>query len=173
MTIQEIEPLVRDFNAARRILSERVERCQAEQQTIVRRLRGGIQSAAARTRDAHARLEAAIAANPELFTKPRTLTIEGTKVGVQKGKGRLLVTDKAVALIRRHLPEQADALIKTRESVNRPAVSALSGTQLKKIGCSLIDAGDRVLIATPRDDLDKLVDALLQDATEETTTAQS
>ena len=162
-TIKDIEPLVREFKTERDALKERVERCQNEQTAIVRRLSKGIKSAADKTRDAKAALIAAIEQNPHLFEKPRTQTIDGIKVGYQKGKGRLEQSSNTIDLIRKHLPHLADSLINTKETINKTAVGSLSTSGLRKIGCIVTDSGDQVLITVPKDNLDKLVDAMLQE----------
>ena len=94
------------------------------------------------------RLSAAIEAAPHLFTKPKTLTIEGIRVGYVKGKGKIEWDNPATVcqLIRRHLPDQADALIITKESPSKPALAALTTCQIRKIGCRLEDTGDTILI---------------------------
>jgi hypothetical protein len=164
MNLTDIEPLVRDYKTHRATLEGRVAECQIEQQAIIRRKRHGIQLAADRTRDAKAKLEAAIEANPHLFEKPRTQTIEGIRIGFQKGRGKIIVSDKAIELIKRHRPDLEEQLINIKESVNKTALSDLSTSELRKIGCSVIETGDQVLISTPKDNLEKLVDALLEDA---------
>jgi hypothetical protein len=162
-TIQEIEPLVRDFKAARCILQERLEACQNEQTIIIRRKRPGIEAAAAKTRDAKARLEAAIEANPQLFKKPRTQTIEGIKVGYQKGKGKLVIGKNAADLIKKHFPERFEDLVKTTHKPLASALQKLAAGDLQRIGCQITDTGDQILITVPKDNLDKLVDAMLQE----------
>lgn len=161
--IGQLAPHVRDFNDSRAILKERCQNCQTEQTRVVRKLYPGIKSAADKTRDAQARLLAQIELHPHLFTKPRTVTIEGTRIGFKKGKGKILTTPKTVELIRKHLPDQADALIITRRSVNKAALAQLPANDLKRIACTIEDAGDQALIAAPKDDLEKLVDSLLAD----------
>ena len=131
-TITDIEKSARAFKTARDLLKARIEDCQNEQGKILNLRRGGIKSAADRTRDAKAALIADIEQNPHLFQKPRTQTVAGIKFGYAKGKGRIETMDNTVSLIRRHLPDQADTLINTRESVNKTAAGNLPTALLKK-----------------------------------------
>lgn len=167
MTITEIEPYVRDYKAARDILTERVQTCKDEQLAILHRKAPGIRSAAAKTRDAKARLEAQIEANPELFETPRTQTIEGIKIGYQKGRGKVIVGKNAVTLIRKHFPEQFEQLVKTEHKPIAKSLQGLSSGDLQRIGCQITDTGDQIIIHIPSDNLDKLVDKLLEDAPSE------
>lgn len=163
-TLTEVQQLVREFKTARDTLKSRMMKCKEEQQATVRRLAPGIKIAAEKTRDAEARLTASIERNPELFIKPKTITIEGIKVGYTKGKGKTIVPRNALDLIKKHFPEMVDLLINCKESVNKAAIANLPAGVIKKIGCSIIEAGEQIIVSTPKDDLDKLVDALLEDA---------
>ncbi len=120
---------------------------------------------AAEKRDA---LHRAISAAPHLFEKPRTLVINGIKVGYRKGTGGISCEDEAktIALIRKHFAEeQADLLIKKTEKPIAKALADLDVATLKKIGCTVESTGDEVVIK-PTNDVDKIVTALLKDATE-------
>ena len=141
--ITEVEPLVLEFKKSRDVLKSRVRRCHEEQQKTLNLLRGGIKSASEKTRDAKARLLAWIEANPHLFQKPRTQTIGGVKVGYAKGKGCINTSQKTVDLIRQHLPDIANTLINTKESVNKAAIGKLPTASLRKIGCTVTKSSDR------------------------------
>ncbi len=118
---------------------------------------------------AWAQLEAGIQANPGLFVKPRTVAAHGITFGIQKGKGAIVIPDpeRTVALIRKHLPEQAQVLIAQQEQPVKKAVEKLSAVDLKKIGVHLADAGDQVVIRPAPSDVDKLVKALVKATLEE------
>jgi arsenate reductase-like glutaredoxin family protein len=168
MTLSDIHPLVRDFKIARETLLERVHSCQEEQTAILRRKAPGIKSAAARTRDTKARLEAAIESHPELFRKPKTQTIEGIKIGFAKGRGKVIIGENASKLIQKHFPDRFDDLVKTTHKPIASSLQKLTAGELQRIGCQLIDTGDQVIITVPKDDLEKIVEALLEDAPENT-----
>jgi hypothetical protein len=94
--------------------------------------------------------------------------LSGVKLGYQKAKGTLDYDDaEAVcARIRKHLPEQADVLIATRETPVKTALAQLPAADLKRIGVTLSDAGDQIVVKPVDSEVDKMVDALLKDATE-------
>ncbi|MGO1000866.1 host-nuclease inhibitor Gam family protein [Lysobacter sp. CA196] len=102
----------------------------------------------------------------ELFAKPRTRVFHGVKVGFQKGKGGLAIKDetRTVALIRKHLHDQADALIRVTEKPVKDALQQLEAVTLKKIGVEIVSATDDVVIRATDTDLDKYIKALRGDA---------
>lgn len=108
-------------------------------------------------------LEAGIKANPGLFIRPRTVAAHGITFGVEKGKGKLEMPDdkRTVALIKKHLPDEAAVLIKTTEKPVKKALGNLPAATLRRIGCELQDAGDAVVIRPAPSDVDKLVKALV------------
>ena len=109
-------------------------------------------------------LESQIQANPQLFAKPRTVAAHGIVFGIQKGKGSIEIADPeaTVRLIRKHLPELADTLIATKEAPVKKAVERLPVADLKRIGATVVDAGDQVVIRPAPSDVDKLVKALVR-----------
>lgn len=109
-------------------------------------------------------LELSIQINPQLFVQPRTVSAHGITFGLEKGKGAITIgdPDKTCALIRKHLPEQADVLIALRETPVKKALAQLSARDLQRIGASVTDAGDRVVIRPAPSDVDKLVRALVR-----------
>ena len=113
--------------------------------------------------------------NKHLFVRPRTVVMHGIKIGLAKGKGKIEIPDAAqvIKLIRKQLPEQADLLIKTTEEPVKGAIAGLTVAELKKIGVTVIEAGDQVVIKPTDGEVEKLVDALLKSAadTSETATA--
>ena len=166
MTLTEIEQHARAYADARGVLAERVQALQAEIEAVKRRRLVGIKKAVAASADRHDSLAAAIQAAPELFARPRTKVLAGIRVGFVKQKGKLLISDadKTLQLIRRHFAEQADMLIKTTEKPVKKALEALSVAELKRIGVTVLDDGDTIMIRATNSEVDKLVNALLEEA---------
>lgn len=117
----------------------------------------------------HDRLKALIEANPELFQKPRSVVLHGIKLGFRKGNGGVEFEDpeRVADLIRKHFPEQFDALVQTRHKPLKDALAQLTVVELKKVGCTVEASGDVVFIKATDSAVDKLVNALLKSATEE------
>lgn len=122
----------------------------------------------ARVAERHDRLKSIIDANPQLFVKPKTVVMHGVKVGYAKGKGGITFdnAEQVVKLIKKHLPEQADVLIITKETPAKDALANLTAQDLKKIGCTVVNSGDQVVIKPADSEVDKLVDTLIKGATE-------
>lgn len=166
-TITEIESLTRAYAAARAKLAGIVQELQDEIETARRWRIAHIKRAVAATADAHAGLAAAIQAGADLFVRPRTITVDGVKVGMQQQKAHIEFDDEqtVIARIRERLPaDQAALLIRVRESVDRNAVADLTEADLRRIGIRVVAGQDQVLIKPTDTEVDKLVDALLRDA---------
>lgn len=164
----ELETLTRDYAKQRGVLADRITKLEDETRALQRRKLPGIKIALAAVQDAQAKLAALIEANPEQHDKPKTVTIDGIKVGLQKSKGRIEwdSPDQVIALIRKKLPAQADTLIRITESPARGALNNLTAAELKSIGCRVVDAGDQVVIKPQDGEIDKLVDRLIGDWSE-------
>lgn len=162
-TFQEIERLAKDYAEARGALRSRMEALEAEIAEIRRRHITGIKraaEAAARRREA---LAGAVDESRGLFDKPRTQIMHGIRVGVMKDKGTLVWDDDAqvVGLIRRHLADRAESLVKVSEKPVKAALQSLTAAELRKIGVRVEETGDAVYIKPADSEIDRLVDALL------------
>jgi hypothetical protein len=166
--LTDIEPAARAYADARGKVSEIVTDLNDGIAALKRDSMPGLKRAIARAADKHDQLLRIIQANPGLFVKPRTVIYHGIKLGYAKGKGGIAFDDPAqvIKLIRKHLPEAADTLIKTTEAPVKDALALLTVAELKKLGCHVVDASDAVLIKPADSAVDKLVDTLLKGATE-------
>lgn len=163
--ITGIDVLTRKYSDARAAVSGRVSTYQEELRALQKRHIPAIKQAAGIAAQRQAELQAELTAHPELFVKPRTITLHGIKVGYQKGKGQMLITDeeRSIALIRKFLPDRAEVLIKSKESVVRAVASELPVADLRRIGIEIVDTGDSVFIRAVDGDIEKLVTQLLEE----------
>ena len=168
-TLKEIEALTTKYAAARGRLADDVRALNAAIEVAKREFLPSIRRRVAAAKDAEAALRDAIEGAPELFVRPRTLTIAGVKVGFQKGKGKISFddADKVVALIEKHLPELAETLVQVTKKPVKDALLQLSVEDLKRIGCRVTGTGDQVLVKDTTSDVDKLVEPLLKEDEEE------
>jgi len=168
-TLEDIERLTKDYAEARQVLAERVAALEDELTAAKRRRLAGIRGAKNRAAAAHDRLRAAVESAPELFRRPRTHIFHGVRVGWQKGRGELRWDDpdQVVARIKRFMPDLYDTLVKTRVTPVKSALSRLSVAELRRIGVTVEDSGDQVLIKATDSQLERMVDALLKDAIEQ------
>lgn len=168
-TIEEIETRAKVYAGARAELAERVNMLREEQDAIKRRRLQGIKNSLERVRDAHEQLKGAVTDSRELFDSPKTRVLHGIKVGWQKQRGEIVITDEGatIAMLRKTLgKEEAGAYIKVTEKPIKSALVTLSAAELKKCGITVTNDTDAVLIKAMDSEIDKLVDALLGDAAE-------
>jgi len=164
MTLGEIERLTKDYSDWRRQLTEAVLVAEHEIAAIKRQHIVAIKRKVEAVAERQAKLHAAIDESRELFTKPRTMVIDGVKIGIQKEKGKISWSDagQVIKLIKKHFVEQADMLIKTTEKLVKGALQQLPAADLKRIGVTVGADGDAVLIKSTDSEIDKLVEALLK-----------
>lgn len=165
--MQAIELQAAAVAEARGILEERVADLQAELDAVRRKHLPKLRQAAnAATGDVD-RLRALIDDSRELFDKPRTRVLHGIRCGVTKQRGSVVIIDeeRTIKRIRDQLPtEQAELLIRVRESVHKPAVYDLTAADLKRLGITIEADNDAVVVKPTDGAIDKLVDALLAEA---------
>lgn len=168
-TLNEIDGKTKLFADARTRLADQVRMLNDAVETAKRKHMPLIKEHLGRCAQHSSDLQALIAASPELFVKPRSQVLHGVKVGFQKMPGVIAWAslDALVKRVRAHFPKQFDVLIKTTYKPVKKALQQLPATDLKKIGCTVSADSDEVLIKDTNSDVDKLVDALLKEATEE------
>lgn len=165
MSIERITDLCRAFAAARQDVAQEVATAQALIDGIKAKYTPEIAARTAAMATVYDELHAEIAADPALFAKRKTLVLFGIKVGFVKGRGKLVwkKTEQVVEAIKKHLADQAWVLIQTKEVPAKAALNNLTAAELRKIGVTIEEAGDQVVIAPQDGDLDKLVAAILGD----------
>lgn len=166
--LAHIEQLVEDFAKKRGYLVTRLDRLNDELLAVKRRRIDAIRAAAAKATESRDALKAAVEEHADLFTKPKTRTLHGIKVGFRKLIGTLSWDDgdKVVALIKKHFPEKTDLLIRKTETPVKDALGQLAAVDLKKLGVAVGEDTDEVVIKAAGSDIDKVVDALLAESDE-------
>ncbi len=172
MTLTEIEKLAREFSDARKALRDRVEKLEEIIRRLKKRQLPGIRSAVEAAKEKQAKLSDAISLNPELFEKPRTMTLFGIRFGIAKQKGKLdwgkgkEAARAVVKLIKKFFPDSWKTYVKVEEKPIKKTLAILPGGDLKKLGIQVTEAGDAVMIEPVDSEVDKLVDALLNEKKE-------
>ncbi len=167
MNLETIQDLTDAYSTCRETLAGRVLALQDEMERVKRRHLPGIREAVGIAAAAHDELRAAIAEHPELFRKPKTRTFHVIRIGYMKQRGQVVIEDEEAVIkrIRAQLPhEQADLIIRVRESVHKPAVYDLTAADLKRLGITVTADEDVVVIKPVDGEIDKLINALLADA---------
>jgi len=168
-TLLDIEVKTRHYAKRHDALTYIVRELDNEIKRIQNRYMKEIAKRASATKEARAELAAALEQAKPLFARPRTQVFDGVKVGFQKGKGKIVCADetKTVQLIYKHLPEHAATLVRQIESPVMDALNQLPVAELKRIGCTVTEASDCVVIAPAKSDVDKLVKSMLKEGAEE------
>lgn len=168
-TLQDIEASAKAHAQAREKLSEIVTTLQDGIDALKRSHMARIKAAVNKAANTSDELLQLINAAPELFTKPKSVTFHGIKLGYMKEKGRIEFDDpeQVIKLIRKHLPELAETLIITAEKPAKDGLNQLTAADLKKIGVTITSDTDVVFIRPADSDVDKMVNALIKGATDE------
>lgn len=165
-TMNEIEEACKAARQARDTVHQRAVMLSETIEALKRKHLPGLRKGVERMADADARVLALLQDAPQLFTRPRSAVFHGLKVGFKKGTGSLQIADadRVVALVKKHFPEQFDALVKTTEKPIKAALQELPAADLKRLGITVEDTGDVVFLKDATDGVDKLVAALLKGA---------
>jgi hypothetical protein len=158
------------YAESRSALCKIVNKLNADIEELKRQAMPTIKRLVAATAEREAVLRNCINENRNDFSNPRTVVINGIRIGFRKGSGGISWDDDAQVVKRiRGLfeDEQAELLIKTTETPIRKAITELDAATLKRLGCRVEDTGDVVVIKPADSDVDKIVNALLKGATEE------
>lgn len=163
--METIELSAKAFAGARDELASRLQALRDEIEAAKRRRLQGLKNSLERFRAAESELRALVEGNAALFEKPKTRTFHGIRVGWMKQKGTVEIDDvqKVIELIRKKLPELAEVLIETKESVRKAAVADLTGSQIKAIGVTVTADSDAPFIKPVDDEVAKLLKALIAD----------
>ena len=172
MTIADIDKLTKDYADARQRLAGTVVDLEDKIESLKRQYLPGIKVQVAIAAEKKLALKNAIEDSKSQFQKPRTIIMHGIKVGFQKGKGKIEWEKDAeariVLLIEKHFPDMTELLIKTTKKPKKKALGGLSVADLKKLGIQVEATGDSIVIEPTDSNIEKLVDRLLKEKTEET-----
>ncbi len=173
-TMNDIDRATRAYAEARELLTQRTAALRDGMEALKRNELPGIKRALEKATARQAELQALLESAPDLFVKPRTVVLHGVKVGFEKGKGKIEFDDavRVCKLIKSKLPEKADVLIDTVEKPVKKALAQLTVAELKSLGCTVQADGDVVVIRPIDSELDKLVQALMRGALDDTVQAQ-
>ncbi len=164
----EFEKLAQDLARAQQDLREKVDTLEGIIAQIKKREYPQIRKAAEKAAQVQAALREAIGDHPEYFMKPKTMILHGIRFGFQKGKGAMDWDDddQVVKLIKRHLPEMQEILIKTTEKPVKKALNGLPAADLRKIGITVEETGDVIFIKFTDSEIDKIVNGILGETEE-------
>ena len=162
----DIEAWAKVYADAQRELGFVVDETRLALDVVMRRRMTLLRRRSEAAATARAALARAVLANPRLFEKPRTLVFHGIRCGLTRSKPSVEIANekRTVGLIKKHLPDLYEALVKVEEKPLKTAMNGLKVADLKRIGCSLTLGRDDVVIKVPDDRVTKLAKAFLKDA---------
>jgi arsenate reductase-like glutaredoxin family protein len=167
--MEQIETKAKAHAQAREKLAEIVSALQDGIDALKRSHMARIKAAVNKAADTSDELLNLVNESPELFTKPKSVTFHGIRLGYKKQKGKIEFDDpdQVIKLIRKHCPELVDTLVVTTETPSKEALNNLTADVLKKLGVKVTSDTDVVFITPADSDVDKMVTALIKGATEE------
>ena len=116
---------------------------------------------------AHRALSELLEAAPHLFAKtPRSLTVNGVKIGYRKGEDSLDwdADDVVIKRIRALAAEHADVCIRTTEALVVDALAQLPQAKLSQLGVRRIPGVDNPFITIGLSEVDALVKTIIASA---------
>lgn len=171
-TMEEIEKGARDYSVARGALVELVNGLNNELEKAKKLYLGAIRKQVVKTKDAESALVALVERSQEHFQRPKTLTLHGVKVGFGKQPGKIEFDDaaKLVARIEKIYADDEtmlEQLLNIKKKPSKEGLEKLDVASLKRLGVTVQDAGERVIVKPVDGEVDKLVTALLKEPEEE------
>lgn len=163
MDIQTITKLTQEFAAAHAELNYLGQTIDAEIATMKVEHAARFRALSAKVRERHAKLSTAIGEAPELFEKPRTMVIAGVRVGLAKGKGGIEYgdPDDVVRRIEKQYGEESDQYLHVKKCPDKEALEKLPTGDLMKLGCAVVNAGDKPVIKPLDGEMTTLAKSLL------------
>jgi len=166
MTLDQIKVLAFDFAGDLRGLQSTASDKQADLDKIEKRYVAPLNACIVRARASRDRLRKAIEDNRELFAKPRTHEHHGVEFGIRKLKGKIVIEDaeKTVEKIKSIFQCSAPDYIRTIEEPDKKALEKLPATDLKKLGVSVLQDTDAVVVKAVDGEAEKQTAELLKEA---------
>ena len=164
-TMFEIDKATADYARAHDALRDVMQNMEADRTELLKRHLPGLRIFVRKAAEKKAALKEMIEASVDQFEKPKTRILHGVIVGFRKGVGKIDWDDDArvVALIEKHFPDWAETLLRVKKSPIVAGLNELDVKDLRKIGVTAENTGDKVVIKPTDSEIDKLVDALLRE----------
>ncbi|MGH7187400.1 MAG: host-nuclease inhibitor Gam family protein, partial [Pseudomonadota bacterium] len=164
MDLPGIERFIKTYADAAGALGDAIGELEADLESRKRARMKEIKSLVARTAEAKAKLHAAIEAAPQCFEKPKTITVSGVRVGLQKGKGQMdwEDDDALVAKIEKHFGKDAEHYLIIKKKPSATALNELETAELRRLGVTVEETGEQIVIRHVDGAVEKLVRALLK-----------
>lgn len=164
LAISKMEPLCAVYDVECVELEFRIAQLEADLEIVKQKHLPGLKKQAAKLAAREAELFSAVEASPELFEKPKTLVIAGTKIGFANSIGSVTFEDEALVVdkIAEHFPKRFKDLVKTEQTPRKDALRTLAPDDLAKLGCTITGDGPTVIVKRVAGDIEKLINKLIE-----------
>lgn len=162
--ITDIEPLCAGYDAECVKLEEMIAALEADLEAVKLKHLAALKRQARVVASREAELHSTVESSPDLFKRPRTLVIHGTKVGFANTIGSVVFEDgdRVVELVRKHFKDRFDELVKTEYTPRKDSLRTLSPVELAGLGCDVEGAGEVVVVKRVAGDVEKLINKLIE-----------
>lgn len=162
----EIDAAAAAYADAHEALSARVAQVEEEVRAVHARHAAAVRELAEAEAARKRELVRAVDRNRTLFTKPKSRSFYGVKVGVRKGQDTLSLgdEDRLIDRIKDLLPEKYGQLVKESFSVVRSAIKTLSEQDLQRLGVRYVAGADEPFASVEKGDAGKAAEAILASA---------
>ena len=163
-SVKELEPLCSAYDVECVELEIKIAQLEADLEIVKQNHLPGLKRQAATLASREADLFSAIENAPDLFLKPKTLIIAGTKIGFANSIGAVEFEDEdfVVSQVRKLLPERFETLVKTKYTPRKDSLRELDEKILGKLGCKVTGAGPVVVVKRVSGDVEKLINKLIE-----------
>jgi hypothetical protein len=164
ITLAEIEKLSAEFDGECNKLEDLVAALEADMELVRRQHIAGLKRQASVVANREAVLHSAIERGAPLFVKPKTLTINGVKVGLAYSPGSIVWDDDAqvVALIREKRSKEFKTIVDVKETPRKAALKSFTEADLRDIGCRIEGEGDDVVLKRVAGDVEKMIGKVIE-----------
>ncbi len=163
VTLGQIETGCERYERESATLEQQIADLETDLEAVKQKHLRGIKRQANIVANAQAELSSLVEAAPNLFIKPRTITVHGVKAGYTLSQGKLEFEDEGtvIKLIKRFHGRDAGTYIRETEEVNKDALRTLTAVELAKLGCRIDGTGDVVVLKRVAGDVEKLINKLI------------
>jgi len=159
-----VQNQTKKYSEAYFVLSDTITAMERDIDAIKKEYMPAIKSGVTKLRSAGDNLYNTIDQNQVAFDKPKTQTFYNIRVGLMKGKGKKeFDNDVTVKLIKKHLTDQIDSLIKVEEKVIAKALEQLPASDLKKIAVEIVDSQDEIIMKPVDSEIQKIISKILSE----------
>ena len=165
-TLDDLSARAERLAARRRDLVLAAAEMETEVAAVRRKHIAGLRKIAIDVKAQLAGLQRLVAEAASLFAKPKSRTVADIQFGFRKGRGRIEFDDEAkvIARIRKLRPDLVATAIVTREAVDKDAIGNIPADELRKLGITIVEAGDAPFVKPKDSDTDELITLALAEA---------